>query len=1208
MSISTTGFINYKYQHLVSVLIGLYYGDKLKSFVVEPTGGEDAEFLVEGADGSLRKIELQVKGENGPIDEAKLGGWLGKFPANRSDSCLLERIFQNEERRAIFVLKARCTDMLAGLVVPLRSNPVHEHKSIPLRPEQSAALLRSFEGELKNNESDPEKDRFDNRRTVVKCIGLRRSWLRRLVLVDSLTNERAWELLETTLTKKFKVPVHYAKTAAESVIRIVEGYLGQQVSLVPAVRDCLMDFAGDRIFSSPVHCAPAECDLVRRIEQDSALLITGPSKCGKTHIARWLCKMNQEEGVHCKEFGMVRDAYRFLVSENFVETRLALLDDPFGSVELRADAKNEFHRFQELVSQLGGHRRIIVTSRDDILTELLTKVEILNERVSRSQWTNMGDVSHEYRRSIALSWAKHYLGTETLPERVVMCLDEAVNSGQSVGDIGRLAARLAKENMIGDGIESSQSLVRRLSDQREMGCLLYALAVTSSHATPVMENTLGFVLDGKEGRPGRWSVDGLLGYTLGQESESDSPRLPEYDQIYLISDITRGALDTLLDEGMIERYGERGYRFMHPEFARAALDVHSLTVTERRSILERAIFSLDRTNSLRAVTVLGETPGFNDEKFFVELFLNALYSVFPSTSDRALEGLIRSIGADELSSDEPVFDELNKYLSRRPRVLWYPEGAVFDRRKIVSLMSILENRPEAEPINFEMFKDSDDALLRANAYRNAIERASENCHELVHDAIKDENPLVVLAVIEGVGRAAVKGTRIPAEVERSLAQGIGNSTFLACLVASRIFDFKNFLRHHVVEELPWSLWARLAVKVLSLIPACRSQPMDKMYVCAKHAVNHVSGDVITPFLKEWIRWIERRCRYQLPNESALSVVQLVLLASRSEPHCRTRVYGRLLEQPDTGVQCCFVADLVDSWIELSDVEQRELLDLLCGNRQDVMWLQAIALTRKVVPSRIEEALLGDGCFLSRNPEYLLENLPEALLRACLSVYRGTPQPLWWIGKHHALASPWSDILILAAKDPDSHCFLIAIDDGLWMGEPTEAFSVVWEELCRTARSCVLDKLFRSLLSHSVEYNGADFEVLWRHLLEGVQASSSRQRWLCEVGECIEALEDSNNLQCIIRALDGHDAVQRWWHSDNVLLAALRDDRCDDEIFDVVRRFPPRLSRSISALRQRFSGTDWFGDVVRERHRKIDEQKRRFSESPSEPRDWSSLTC
>jgi hypothetical protein len=89
----------------------------------EPKGGEDASLIWSAP--HARTLAAHVKGVSGTARVSELADFFAHSPSRNASGSLLERLFEDDTRHALFVLTARCNDDLAPLVVkrPLTTLP-----------------------------------------------------------------------------------------------------------------------------------------------------------------------------------------------------------------------------------------------------------------------------------------------------------------------------------------------------------------------------------------------------------------------------------------------------------------------------------------------------------------------------------------------------------------------------------------------------------------------------------------------------------------------------------------------------------------------------------------------------------------------------------------------------------------------------------------------------------------------------------------------------------------------------------------------------------------------------------------------------------------------------------------------------------------------------------------------------------------------------
>ena len=86
--------------------------------VPEQKGSEDATLSWPTTeDLPAATVEVQVKGATGSVSMAMLAEYLLHYPDRNAKGSLLERLMDMENRAALFVMTARCDDILAPLLL-----------------------------------------------------------------------------------------------------------------------------------------------------------------------------------------------------------------------------------------------------------------------------------------------------------------------------------------------------------------------------------------------------------------------------------------------------------------------------------------------------------------------------------------------------------------------------------------------------------------------------------------------------------------------------------------------------------------------------------------------------------------------------------------------------------------------------------------------------------------------------------------------------------------------------------------------------------------------------------------------------------------------------------------------------------------------------------------------------------------------------------
>ncbi|MDF3866799.1 hypothetical protein ACQCLI_30045 (plasmid) [Pseudomonas nitroreducens] len=313
---------------------------------------------------------------------------------------------------------------------------------------------------------------------------------------------------------------------------------------------------------------------------------------------------------------------------------------------------------------------------------------------------------------------------------------------------------------------------------------------------------------------------------------------------------------------------------------------------------------------------------------------------------------------------------------------------------------------------------------------------------------------------------------------------------------------------------------------MSLLESVRANGVEphRLYEVFDTALKYLSASPSAAVMDAWIDWLQIRVAGgQLPDDYMLGAVTSLLHAQAFSSEARRACIERLLATPSTGAVLVFVADLVANWYALSDEERLLVRARLLSVREDDVWVKAAALTRKSVPSEIEELLLGLGK-LGVPAAQLIEQLPPELLAACVRLHKGSPQPLWYLGAHHGGSPIWPRVIRQIACMPEhplfEECLLELIGSEHHFG--TQALSEVIRALDASSR----DRLFGLLLDWQTGVTGEWHQLEFDLLLELAANDDVRGemigRMVAKADQILERVEDAEEWS---HRSDVHDALR-----------------------------------------------------------------------------------
>jgi hypothetical protein len=331
---------------------------------------------------------------------------------------------------------------------------------------------------------------------------------------------------------------------------------------------------------------------------------------------------------------------------------------------------------------------------------------------------------------------------------------------------------------------------------------------------------------------------------------------------------------------------------------------------------------------------------------------------------------------------------------------------------------------------------------------------------VVQRIFADNHPAVAVAALDGcIAGWATYDDGTKALLLELILETAGRPTCAAALLP-RLVVFDRV--EYTGANPPWVIFARAMPAVLRSLPPDAIFSDAHLLSCMREAVGHMESGSAIAICSEWITLLQREIHNTMPSEFFLAVTEVLIRASRSAPSERTGLIERLLTIQSTSASLVFVADLVDAWFDLIPEEQALLVALLQTQRVDKLWSNAVALTRKSVPPEIQFALLGTPQKLSDPPRILLADLPSDLVNACVAVYCGRPQPLWWLGTHHVQETPWDQLVRAIGLEVTHPLFETALDEAVLKQDGTRLAEIV-----NNAGRDNADRIFNLLLQRKV---------------------------------------------------------------------------------------------------------------------------------------------
>jgi len=394
MSIEIAGPQGYDYQYLVTTLITTQLlaeynettGTASLSVLVE--GGEDAAIRI-SSESMTQTIELQVKGSEKNIDLDKLVSWLFHFSKRSASDCVINRL-RNSDYSVLFVTRARCCDDVSHL----RSEYVLKTHSMQLMPDD--CLNRLFEHISKyipDGKSNIAKARLLTCKNISSYLHgdlrILKQMMQKVIIWEESSDVHIESSIDKLLMRFFCVPLSKTIDVRDKLVKAVRSGRDRGNDIVPDFKKILADNHGYFLrIPDPYLPPPNYVQLQGILDRNHFLYLTGVSGCGKTSAARSLALELQQNGYNCLETNDIYEARRFLQLCT-QEDRICIIDDPFGTLYLKDDSAELNDILFQIEHDLGKDRKLIVTSRIELIKALRINVETDPLQSIASSWIDL---------------------------------------------------------------------------------------------------------------------------------------------------------------------------------------------------------------------------------------------------------------------------------------------------------------------------------------------------------------------------------------------------------------------------------------------------------------------------------------------------------------------------------------------------------------------------------------------------------------------------------------------------------------------------------------------------------------------------------------------------------------------------------------------------------------------------------------------------
>ena len=1219
MSIETTGPEMYDFQDLACVAIMLRLVDPQSArFFVEPSAGEDAELHLT-VDGRPLQIEIQVKGSTSQVTLDTVAACLVHTPRGVVEDTLLERLLRDDGRFAMLFMSGRCRDDCADYVrgADWEQGPPPEGL-VPAKAPRK--LLEAFSrlphGDGIRKERRERNARFGETAVPKEVAGA----LSRLMILERETRDRVKERCASLLRGRHRVPEDRIDDLLRRLKEEVRNAKRKDVDVLALVQEALAKESNPSIRPADYVERGVEQSLLDDLGRDGVLLLSGMPRTGKTYAARFVASKYERFGYAVRELGDAEAAGRWLLEPGAAH-RLAVVDDPLGTMGTTGGA-DDLDALYRVAHNIAPNRRMVVAQGQAQLLAAAGASRLSDVATDISHWRDMGQsLTATFLGDVWREVSEKFDVPPILGRRIAAGLEGGALNVEP-GSLRHAAAqsrRLAEDADLDEvaqlARESAASLGRTLA---ETGCgkVMAAMAVATSPGQSIAMEELAFVLGaGGEALPGLLG-DQAGGIFVGGETEASKEAEPGYVEMPTLGEGDYEALGRLERLGILEVSEGGAVKYSHPYYRAAGESVAGeqtyAGATKTVRALRRALFCLlpatskGTARNLRWIwEALMDSAG---QPGLVQCAIDGLRSSFPGTRDICYRFLVDRCEAPSIKKLQPNLRSWTAAVTRidlfelrwRGGDAYLPppdrfrsgdeflerlldETSAGDVKEELALLNTAESRyvsPEQASRALSYYRTEpsamtlaavlrllsfDEAVLRAEAIKIWLGNGRDDDRPALNRIFEDRHPACAVAAV----KAATWGWHefAPARRKwvcsglRSLAED-APACAMAMLEPLVLFDRPE----HAGENPPWELFGDLLPVVMRGLPRDVGVNEGRLLNSTRCSVGFLAPGKVVDICDGWSGWLEEFVHAGgLPSDYMFGVVGILIAATRECPELRAGRLKRLMSMDGTACGVCTVSAVVDAWNELTPPERGKVLSRVTDDEAaDRRWMQAVAITRDVVPREIETAALGDEVSLADGVEALLQNVDDGLLKAAVHVFCGAPEPLWFLGTHHRGRKVWETVVGGIARLPGHPLFEIAWDELSIDGDGSKVAGLV-EVVGDAHAERALDFLIRTNCHRTGDY----MPEAWTTVLGMAPDAKTLKRWLDKVAQCLPAmLDELPDLQEWLGGTEYLDQMVRRILGDIRLLKLVGGSAGDrapvelewrvQEIERVLDRSPPRL--------------------------------------------------
>ncbi|XQA71415.1 hypothetical protein ACM9XB_08020 [Xanthomonas sacchari] len=1135
MSIAIIAPEKFEFQDLVCIDIALRSRslDMVQMFA-EPVGGEDGQ-LEFARLGVAATVEVQVKGSKGALDLAKLASHLAHFPDRKGENTLLDRLIEDKGRFALFVISGRCVDAVSPFLIRRMPDDILQRSvSVPTAEE----FLRDYASALGTLTEDDTALWQARHAHLIKTAAKTdqaalRSALGRVLILEQQTSEDVETRIVNTLAE-LGVPTGSAAHAIGQMRERVQGAKGDRIDVLASICDVIERYAPSTIRPSDYVSRGLEDQMLADLLASHVLLLSGSPRTGKTFTARDLASKLQVKGYEAKECFSVLEASRFLL-DGARDSRVAILDDPFGGTHPVQNAAQELAQLKDLVQRANAAKLLIVVQAKDRIFGVFNTRSLSGARLHSHVWVDLDAYSAELATKLWQDLRSRGKVSGALYQSVL----DAIGGIEVRLEPGFLSYLALNSDRLGEAPTLEKALRLAKEDASDLGralaaetsaILLQVLAIGTAPGISLAMDELAFLTShGRTDLPGYVEVSGKESNWKLDESVRAPSGLASYAPVPELAETHRASVRNLERRGIVEVSPGQQISLVHPVFRAASESlVDFSSILDRQDLLaliEKSLLCLSPHTAKAAAKNLAwlaeHVKGDGLEALF-RVAERGLGSIFISTRDVCFSFLVSrmdEVGAklDDVQSwiRQVSFVSLNDVswtygeatLSKvdGSGMLSVPSSlsSIFDATDNAMVQAFMEENsarssaevawegakffdqnPEKMTLDYmHRLLSYDEASIRARAISSWLREHRDHDDLVLVRIAAERHPQVLSEALTALRDSWAKVSqdrldRVMSKLVPAWSNPYSSAVLISwCLVLDKTHKFEA-----------WGLLGRLLPTVLKHLPGTVRFSDARLHGIVSRSAPHLSHADMVAICAEWIGLVKRINGVRSPTAYEMTVAELIV-EFLPPGASRAGLIRDLLDVPGTAVPARVLAELSDMWPQLSVDEQAVIKELLSEPRSDSLWLSAVLLTRRHLDSGLRDELFRMRGWDRDSNKELRERLPSDVLRASIGMYASDTDEFHVLELSGRSIGYLDQELELIALDPDDPFFPFAWRHISYSGDDDRVLGLLqgWQ---RSSWEPAFEQMFATLLDRC-----DDMPKAWHFLLEQASVPSVRLQWI-----------------------------------------------------------------------------------------------------------------